>query len=62
MNFQELLTMVRLTRATSLLACTDLTIEQSAWEVGYKDVSSLHIRFPKMYGMTPKEYRRMNKY
>lgn len=62
MSFQELLTKIRLTRASSLLSCTDLTVEQIAWEVGYKDVSSLYIRFPKMYGMTPKEYRSMNKY
>ena len=61
-SFQQLLTEIRLTRAASLLMCTELTIEQIAWEIGYQDVSSLHIRFPEIYGMTPSEYRRLNHY
>ncbi|MBQ9644082.1 MAG: AraC family transcriptional regulator [Lachnospiraceae bacterium] len=44
------------------IMCTDLTIEQIAWKVGFQDVSSLHVRFSKIYHMTPGQYRAANQY
>lgn len=61
-SFQQLVTEVRLSRITALLTYTDLSIENIAMEVGYKNVSSLYIRFAKYFGTTPNEYRRANRF
>lgn len=51
----------RLTRASHLLASTQLTIEEIALECGYQRSNSLARIFRRTYGMSPTEYRRQSR-
>src|SRR6202012_3184946 len=45
-------------RARELLELTSRTIEQIAWEVGYKDSASFRKVFQRVIGLKPSAYRR----
>lgn len=49
---------IRMTRATSLLVETDLTVEAVANAVGYESTFSFSRLFKKHIGVSPKEYRK----
>lgn len=56
-NFSELVTGRRLQMAARLLSSTDMSVEDVAYEVGYKVPSALYKQFAACFGMTPSEYR-----
>ncbi len=56
-KFSELLTEHRLRRAAELLSSSDMSIEDVAFEIGYKVPSALYKHFNAHFGMTPSEYR-----
>lgn len=60
-TFREKLGEVRLNHACKLLARTSLSIEDIAGRVGYGAPSAFFIAFKKRFGMTPGEYRRIQK-
>jgi transcriptional regulator GlxA family with amidase domain len=41
-----------------MLELTSSTIDQVAWDVGYKDAGSFRKLFQKIMGLSPHEYRR----
>jgi DNA-binding response OmpR family regulator/two-component sensor histidine kinase len=43
----------RLQKAKSLLATSDLTVSEVAWQVGYKDVSHFSRSFHELFGFSP---------
>ena len=55
----EYLIKMKFTYAKSLLASTDMGIKEIAFSVGYSSVSQFHTAFKKMFGMTPKEFRKL---
>ena len=56
-NFSELLAEYRLQRAAELLSSSDMSVEDIAFEIGYKVPSALYKRFNAHFGMSPTEYR-----
>ena len=50
---------MKFTYAKSLLSSTDMGIKEIAFSVGYSSVSQFHTAFKKMFGITPKEYRKL---
>lgn len=56
-KFSELLSEYRLQRAAELLSSSDMSIEDIAFEVGYKVPSALYKHFNAHFEMTPNEYR-----
>lgn len=50
---------MKFTYAKSLLSSTDMGIKEIAFSVGYSSVSQFHTAFKKMFGMTPKEFRKL---
>lgn len=58
-SFTELLTQIRLQKASDLLAETDLILEEVARQSGYRNTSGLYKRFQAVYGMSPGEYRKL---
>ena len=54
---QDFLMQVRLKRAKDLLARHDISISESAFSVGYRDVSQFSRMFKKAVGLSPSEYR-----
>ena len=56
-KFSRLLSEYRLQRAAELLSSSDMSIEDIAFEIGYKVPSSLYKHFNAHFGMTPNEYR-----
>lgn len=56
-KFSDLLSKYRLQRAAELLASSDMSIEDIAFEVGYRVSSGLYKHFNAHFGMTPNEYR-----
>ena len=59
-SFKELLMRERFSAACELLCATDMPIGDIINHVGYENSSYFHKEFKKRYGMTPKEYRRVN--
>lgn len=57
-GFSELLGEQRLKKAKEMLLNTDMSIENIALEVGYKNSSGFYKQFCMSYGITPKEYRK----
>jgi len=49
---------LRVSKAKELIEMSKLSVERTAWEVGYSDVSAFHVVFRKFTGLTPGEYRR----
>ena len=47
----------RLQRAAELLSSSDMSVEDIAFEIGYKVPSALYKRFNAHFGMSPTEYR-----
>lgn len=58
-SFTELLTQIRLQKASDLLAETELILEEVARQSGYRNTSGLYKRFQAVYGMSPGEYRKL---
>lgn len=56
-SFWELVTEIRIQRASNLLLFTDSSIEEISETVGYKSTASFYEHFYKRYQMTPKAYR-----
>lgn len=57
-SFSELLGEKRLKKAVEMLIDTDMSVENIALEVGYKNPSGFYKQFCMTYGITPKEYRK----
>lgn len=60
-TFKELLQKRRLRQAVLLLEDTDMTICEIMHAVGYENSSFFYHVFHKAYGMSPREYRMINK-
>lgn len=60
LTFQELLQKKRFQKAVTLLAETDLSVDEISLEVGYENKSYFYRRFKERYGMTPRRYRIQN--
>ena len=58
-TFKELLQRRRFAQAASLLQTTSLSAADVAYAVGYSNTSYFHRRFRELYGMSPREYRRI---
>lgn len=58
MTPQQFLEAQRLTRARQLLELTSRTVEAVAYEVGYENPFYFSLRFKKVTGVSPREYRR----
>ncbi len=50
---------MKFTYAKSLLTSTDMGIKEIAFSIGYSSVSQFHTAFKKMFGITPKEFRKL---
>jgi AraC-like DNA-binding protein len=50
---------MKFTYAKSLLSSTDMGIKEIAFSIGYSSVSQFHTAFKKMFGITPKEFRKL---
>lgn len=50
---------MKFTYSKSLLSSTDMGIKEIAFSVGYSSVSQFHTAFKKMFGITPKEFRKL---
>lgn len=57
----QYMTNIRLKRAKDLLSNTQMTIKDIAAEVGYKEIRSFVRYFKKIEGITPTEYKSLNK-
>lgn len=58
MTFTDYVTRMRMDEAVKLLIHTSLRITEIAERVGYADPAYFSNSFKKLYGLTPKEYRR----
>lgn len=58
-NYTQIVQEKRLSKACSLLANTDMNIEDISRYVGYDNISYFHRLFNKNYGMTPKRWRQL---
>jgi transcriptional regulator GlxA family with amidase domain len=58
LNPTEYCQRLRIGRARELLELTGRTVEQVAWEVGYKDAASFRKVFQRVMGLKPGDYRR----
>lgn len=59
-SFREILTLVRMMRALSLLQLTQRPILQIAYEVGYDSHSRFSAKFKQHFGCAPNKVRRSN--
>ena len=59
MNFQEYLIKVRMDKARELLTDTNLSIAQICQDVGYSDRKHFSQSFKRLFGLQPKEYRKL---
>jgi two-component system response regulator YesN len=57
-SFVSLVTMMRMEKATRLLAGTDLAIHEIAESVGYVSQHYFSTAFKKMFGVSPNQYRK----
>lgn len=60
-NYIDVLTEIRMKKAQQLLRETDLGIEQIIEQTGYYDDKHFRKLFARQTGMTPSEYRRLEK-
>jgi|GEM_PF-4067982 len=56
-SFINLLTKIRMEKAKESLLCTNLRIQEIAFEVGYTDQHYFSYCFKKFFGLTPKQMR-----
>ena len=56
--FSQWLTMLRLDRAATLLALSDLSVEEVSRSVGFESVRTFERNFGSGFGTTPREFRR----
>ena len=61
-SLSELVNRQRLTVACSLLKHTDLSVSQIASSIGYEYENYFFSLFKKTYGITPLQYRKINKF
>lgn len=57
-SYTEYLQRLRLAKSCQLLLSTDLSVEEIALAVGYRNLSFYHRLFQRYYGMTPLQYRK----
>ncbi len=57
-SFWDLVTEIRIQRASNLLLFTNSPIEEISTAVGYRSTASFYEHFYRRYHMTPKEFRR----
>lgn len=57
-SFWELVTEIRIQRASNLLLFTNSPIEEISAAVGYRSTASFYEHFHRRYQMTPKDFRR----
>lgn len=56
-TFKELIQRERLKVAENLLLCTNMTVEDITFEIGYQNSTHFYSLFKQCYGLTPNEYR-----
>lgn len=61
MTFSEYIQKVRVTQSCSLLCETDLPVEEICSLVGYSNTAFFHRIFRHIVGLTPLEYRKLNR-
>ncbi|ETY72628.1 helix-turn-helix domain-containing protein [Lactiplantibacillus fabifermentans] len=61
-SFTEQLAFIRIELAKRWLALSSKTIEEIAYELGYKNISSFFAVFKKALNMTPRDYREQHGY
>lgn len=54
----EYLSQLRIKRVCEILAETDKTASEAAFECGFKNISNFNRQFRKAVGCTPKDYRK----
>ncbi|MDE6762226.1 MAG: AraC family transcriptional regulator [Oscillospiraceae bacterium] len=57
----EYLSQLRIKKACGILAKTDKTASEAAFECGFRNLSNFNRQFRKFVGCTPKEYRKINR-
>lgn len=57
----EYLSQIRIKRVCSILAKTDKTATEAAFECGFRNLSNFNRQFLNIVGCTPREYRKMNR-
>ena len=56
-NPSEYIQQLRTDKAKQILRTSNISIEDVAWKVGYKDSTAFRRTFLKITGLTPREYR-----
>lgn len=59
-NFENILTELRIRKATEFLTETEMTVSAISQETGFSDASHFNKKFKNFCGMTPLEYRKKN--
>ncbi len=57
LNPSEYLQHLRIGKARSLMESSSLSVDEIAWQTGYRDTSAFRRIFQKVMGLTPREYR-----
>lgn len=57
LNPSEYLQHLRIGKARSLMESSSLSVDEIAWQTGYRDTSAFRRIFHKIIGLTPREYR-----
>lgn len=60
-NYIDYVTKKRIDKAKKLLIQSDMSVDEIMWEVGYQDTKHFRAVFKKLEGVSPSEYRKMNK-
>jgi len=60
-SYKQVLLDFRMELAASYLRNDAMTVQEAAYVTGYSDPSNFHRTFSKYHGVTPKEYRDMNR-
>jgi len=55
----DCLTTIRLSKASELISCSDLSLKQIAADTGFVNLSHFNKTFKKMFGITPGQYRQV---